>query len=263
MAPAPPKFLGVQGIDNDYSFVVNTGANFTKIENMGIITEQMAQKVLGVQGIDNDFSFVRNGVSNFIGVKELGIITETMANKVLTMTRGMLESSLMAYGLSPEEVDSTWSRTVQLQGAIREGMEYYQEKAPGQLEDNHLRVVKDQEMGQFGPDSNLYRCGLFKRVLQAPRIQAERQAKSRERDLDSRLTELRQSAPSLSVALNGVDQANRGFFIGSKRYDSAMESLRNLFHDRNGLLENADPQQLEEYARRVISWRGLLWRSSV
>jgi hypothetical protein len=210
----PPKFLGVQGIDNDYSFVVNTGANFIKIENMGIITEQMAQKVM-------------------------------------TLTPALLETALSPYGLSQEEINAAWERTHQLQGQIQAGIEFYKNQPAGAVLKGHLRVVKEAELGDFGLGSPLYDMGIFNRAMLAPGTNNLLAQEAKEKALDENMQALRDSTPDLERALNAVTDANRGFFIGSKAYDNAMKGVRDVVRARNEATEQADPQKLETYAEQL------------
>ncbi len=217
----PPKFLGVQGIDNDYSFCLYEGHNMVFLDNLSIIPEKTAQKIM-------------------------------------SLTPALLEVTLSPYGLSKEEIDAAWNRTHRLQERITSDAEYFLDKPADYVEKGHIRVVKEDDLKAFGPTSMLYEKGLFDRAQLAPIKCVEREVASQEKQLDQRYISLRESAPDIERILNGVEDANRGLFIGSSAYRNALNSIREIAAARKGALEGADPQKLTEYNQRLEDGKQLI-----
>lgn len=119
--------------------------------NMFMNFDPNTKKLVGIKGIDNDMSFGLQNPAQYaygniwIKPSAMGVIGENTATAILGMTQEMLSFTLSGYGLSNEEISAAWVRTEALQQAIREGMEYYANRNPGELDREHLRVVPQEQ----------------------------------------------------------------------------------------------------------------------
>ena len=76
-------------------------------------------KCVGVQGIDNDFSFCANAHGkNLADIMNMKIIREDTAKALFTMNPGMLRTVLGGYDLSGEEIDAALKRVGELKQAV-------------------------------------------------------------------------------------------------------------------------------------------------
>jgi hypothetical protein len=215
-------------------------------------------KFIGVQGIDNDFSFIPHDGGYVLDPSKIGIITEHMAQKVMTLTPALLETVLSPYGLSKEEIDAAWERTHQLQGQIQAGREYFKDKAAGLVEEGHLRVVKEEELGDFGLGSPLYTMGIFAKAVGAPVVNNLQAQAAKETALDDYLHQIKEGVGDMEKALNLVVDANRGFFIGSKAYDNALKSVREVVQARNAAVDEIDPEKMDDYVKQLEESKSLI-----
>ncbi|MBR6381048.1 MAG: hypothetical protein IKS07_05165, partial [Lachnospiraceae bacterium] len=79
-------------------------------------------KFTGVQGIDNDFSFCAYADGKFMsGIKEMKIIREETAEKLFNLKPEMLRAVLRGYDLSDEEIEGAQRRVDQLKKAVESG----------------------------------------------------------------------------------------------------------------------------------------------
>lgn len=79
-------------------------------------------KCVGVQGIDNDFSFCANANGKSLAdVMNMKIIRADMAKALFTMNPGMLRTVLGGYDLSGEEIDAALKRVGELKQAVEKG----------------------------------------------------------------------------------------------------------------------------------------------
>ena len=113
-------------------------------------------KLKKITCIDNDMSFGMN-IDNkdsgnmFVQPKDMGAIGKDIADKILLMDQATLANMLRGFGLSQEEIDAAWTRTVNLQEAIKEGLTYYKENKieEGKLEHGHLRVIAEKDWEKY------------------------------------------------------------------------------------------------------------------
>ena len=102
--------------------------------NMFYQFDPVTNKLIGIQGIDNDSSFlrgddnIRENVNNLTALNFMKVIDEEMALQVLALDKDVLKATLLGYGLSKEEIDSAWNRTNKLQEAIKRGIRFESEK---------------------------------------------------------------------------------------------------------------------------------------
>lgn len=108
-----------------------------------------------IQGIDNDCSFgtITTGMQRLPNAERMGVISESTARTVSLLNKDLLKTALRNYHLSDAEIDAAWNRTRQIQEAIREGNEFYRDKAPGELTFGHLRTVKDSDWKDLSMDN--------------------------------------------------------------------------------------------------------------
>lgn len=91
---------------------------FYKMDN----SDPQRPKCVGVQGIDNDFSFCANANGKSLAdVMNMKIIREDMAKALFTMNPGMLRTVLGGYDLSGEEIDAALKRVGELKQAVDNG----------------------------------------------------------------------------------------------------------------------------------------------
>ncbi len=219
--------------------------------NMFYKVEGNPPRFTGVQGIDNDYSFIVNPTNNFVALKSLGMITDKTADKIMALTPALLETTLSAYGLSKEEMDAAWTRTHQLQNRIQEDRDYFRDKPVGYVEEGHIRIMTEEQIAQIPPSSPIYQMGLFKRVLDAPKVNTDYAAKAADSRLDDRIKQLQENAQAMTRALNAVEDANRGFFIGSSSYRNALKGVREMVSARNQYVKNVTQEGLQEYAQKL------------
>ncbi len=98
--------------------------------NMFYQFDPVTHKFIGVQGIDNDASFlrgddnIRENVNELTALNFMKVIDEEMATRVLALEEETLKATLLGYGLNKEEIDSAWNRTSKLQEAIKKGITF-------------------------------------------------------------------------------------------------------------------------------------------
>ena len=108
--PVHPRLTGIQGIDNDASFTTHTElGSFAQMPTPSFMQAIRSQTAAVVEGLDRD----------------------------------MLKTMLRNYCLTEAQLDAVWTRTQQLQEAIRDGREFFRDKPEGEFDGKHLRVMDD------------------------------------------------------------------------------------------------------------------------
>ena len=99
-------------------------------QNMLYDFDPKTHKLKGVQGIDNDASFIKNKVElngkigQFTCLNQLKVIDEEMALKVLALDDASFKATLLGYGLDNKAIDAAWERTNVLKEAIKANLVY-------------------------------------------------------------------------------------------------------------------------------------------
>lgn len=114
-------------------------------------------KLVSIKGIENQFSFgtkVPNedeGIEevNWVKPKQMGVIGEKVANAITLLTKEALELGLRGYGLSQEQIDAAWERTVIMQKVIENGLNHYKNVEDGKLDRGYLRVVPNDQWNKY------------------------------------------------------------------------------------------------------------------
>lgn len=125
--PENPKFIGVQGIDNDVSF--------------GTFVE------------DNEFD-PRRPITQ---LENLGIISQSTYESLMEMSTDSLRACLKARQMGKDEIEAACSRLEKLKNKVLEDKEYFDNKgAEGALlEEGKIRIVSDEQFAQLTIDDVL------------------------------------------------------------------------------------------------------------
>ncbi len=108
--PQHPRVVGIQGIDNDASFTTYTKpADFARMPAPSHMQAIRSQTAAVVEGLDRD----------------------------------ILKTMLRNYNLTEAQLDAVWTRTQNLQNAIRDGREFYRDEPEDVFKVDHLRVMDD------------------------------------------------------------------------------------------------------------------------
>ena len=104
-------------------------------------------RLAGIQGIDNDASFTNycgpDGIKFLPAPTKMVAIRSQTAALVEGLDRDMLKTMLRNYNLTETQLDAVWTRTQNLQNAIRDGREFFRDKPENELSSEHLRVIDD------------------------------------------------------------------------------------------------------------------------
>ena len=115
-------------------------------------------KLVSIKGIDNDMSFglaspgTNRGIKNLPAISDMRVISKDMADKILLMDPEVLKASLKGYDLGKSEIDAAVERLNLLKDAIEAGKNHYKDKPEGELEDGFIRVVDENNWGQYKLD---------------------------------------------------------------------------------------------------------------
>ena len=104
-------------------------------------------RVVGIQGIDNDASFTTYtkpaDFARMPAPTHMQAIRSQTAAVVEGLDRDILKTMLRNYNLTEAQLDAVWTRTQNLQNAIRDGREFYRDKPEDVFKADHLRVMDD------------------------------------------------------------------------------------------------------------------------
>lgn len=128
--PKNPKFLGVQGIDNDMAFPA--------------IVPGLDDKPLGSTGFK---------------LGEMLVISEKMANAVMSLDENVLKTGLRNFELSDMEIDAAWKRVQLVQKQIAEGREYFKNMDPTATEVGKLHVISDEDWNKLSLKQLVHKSG--------------------------------------------------------------------------------------------------------
>ena len=123
--PANPKFVGVQGIDNNASF--------------GLLTQ------------DQEF----NGKENVTQLENLSVMSQSIFDAIVHMDMEVFQLALETKMLSDAEVKAACTRMQQLKDKVLEDAEYFKGKEPGVLESGRIRVIPDDQFATLTIDDIL------------------------------------------------------------------------------------------------------------
>ncbi|MDO4731924.1 MAG: hypothetical protein Q4B50_00205 [Bacillota bacterium] len=219
-------------------------------------------KLIGVQGIDNDCSFGKvpisenHGQMQFLGTKDILVISESMAKKVLQLNEDNLDSVLDAFPFSDDEMNAAMGRIEKLQAAIKEGQEYYNQNPEAKLTQGKLKIVKDDEWQNYKLEDlasqkteEYTSTNYFTTIKNLPnsvsaninkqRTRKEQKEKFPElfpkkstKEAKGELLEelnapgIKNTERKLNTLEKQMEEANKGFFIGSKEFDNMMAAFR-------------------------------------
>ncbi len=123
--------------------------------------ETGAVKLVGIQGIDNDASFG----SKYSGkdetmlqarpLKGYRVIPKSTAEKILKINQESFRAMLAGYDLSSEEIDKAVARLNDVKEAIIDGKKASADAAKGELLNNKIKVVDDEELENLSFTSSL------------------------------------------------------------------------------------------------------------
>ena len=127
--------------------------------NMMYVMDPKKEKFIGVIGIDNDFSFgtrpdgdaiLRKNAYSNVELDQIQFVTEELNKRLLLITPDMLRFSLQACGLTQKEIDAAVNRLENIQRkldpirAVEDKRENAQNSQKGTL-----RVYNDEELGNI------------------------------------------------------------------------------------------------------------------
>lgn len=112
----------------------------------------------GVQGIDNDLSFMACSAEKGITAtqmlaEELQTMPQSLAERVLLLDPGFLKCSLREFRLPEDQLDRAAERLGVVQERIRSGLEYFKDKEPGATSDDHIHVLPDDDYGKLSKET--------------------------------------------------------------------------------------------------------------
>lgn len=203
-------------------------------------TDSKHPRLIGVQGIDNDCSFgtIERGYKYLSQVENMAAVREDTAKTVLSLNEDMLKTMLRSYNFSDKELQAAWNRTRKLQDAIKEGAEFYRDKAPDVLEKGHVRILKEDEWDTFGIDklaqvgNDLSTSSYFDWAKDV-QINSIKSYYDRERKVS--LHACRESVNEVYGHKTGIGQMiqrlkreNRRLLGGSEQYNNIIEKTANL-----------------------------------
>ncbi len=212
-------------------------------------------KIIGVQGIDNDMSFCTDqSTTNFpVKLEEMGFITESTARTIMTMTPEMLRPILQGYGLSKEDVDGACERLTNLQQSIVEGKMYYADKDIDTFEEGHLKVVKDEDLPKISLFGSLSEIGRnhFNRMTSVMGAAARHITNSENEAYKSSFKALKDNWRGMTELQAQMQEANRGKFIGSSEYRTALSGVNQMMANRNHYIETGNKELAGKYLRTL------------
>ncbi len=213
-------------------------------------------KIVGLQGIDNDLSFCTTltgkAVSAGIDINQMGFIPESTAKTILSMSPEILKTVIKGYDIGQDEINAACNRLTQLQEAIVEGKMYY---AANDLDidtfhKGHLKVVPDAEVSKislYGSLSTLGNSSHFARAANTFDSVAYQTQAHAQKDFWDGFNALRDNTMDMKGTFLDIQEADKGFFIGSSSYRSAAYEMRTLMTNRTQYLNSGDRSYLEEY----------------
>ena len=206
-------------------------------------SDPLRPKCVGVQGIDNDFSFCAhaNGKS-MADIMNMKIIRKETAEALFSLKPEMLKTVLGGYDLSQEETFAALKRIGELKQAVENGT---------------LRMVTDEQIKNMNYQTELLAGGnnYFDQLIRVP-FTARRQAfVSDGATMDKAYQGLNANTTALGRCYDGLVEANRGRFIGSKEYKAVLKGMEDLMAHRNELLQDRDPERVALYEHKLSELR--------
>jgi hypothetical protein len=117
------------------------------VGNLRLNFDESTKKLVSVKGVGNSFTFGTKVPED--APSNLGVIGLKTATNILAMTKDSLTFALKGYGLSPQEMEAAWERTMLLQEEIRKGIEHYTGAKDSSLDKGFLRVVGPEEWKNY------------------------------------------------------------------------------------------------------------------
>lgn len=115
--------------------------------NLRLNFDEETKRLVSVKGVGNSFTFGTKVPED--APSNLGVIGLKTATNILALTKEGLTFALKGYGLSPQEMEAAWERTMLLQEEIRKGIEHYTGAKDSSLDKGFLRVVGPQEWKNY------------------------------------------------------------------------------------------------------------------
>lgn len=110
-------------------------------------------KLTGLTLIDNDNSFSSGkkpgGQNYMVEPEQMGAVGEDFYNAMRLMSKAQMTMMLADCELSQQELDWAWERKERLQAKLEADREFYQDKEPGFLDKDHIRIVPQAEWKHY------------------------------------------------------------------------------------------------------------------
>ena len=222
-------------------------------------------RLSGIQGIDNDCSFgtIRRGESKLPLIKNLGVIPESTARTVCCLDENMLKTVLRNYNFSDQELEAVWGRTKDLQDAIKDGYEFFKKNPEEKIQENHLRIVKDEEWASISTEKfdDIFIGSYFGTVHAVPSAAkseyfAKNYLKSANDYRDS-LSEYDKQGSGLRRLHSQLKKEDKWLLTGSRQYKNVMELVSNLENvHRSSMTQKSTEgihQLMEEYDKTITA----------
>lgn len=123
--PGNPKFVGVQGINNEASF--------------------------GIMVKDEDFA----PTNNVTKLEDLGVISESVFKSIMDMDIVTFRLSMKTQDFKEPEVEAACVRLQKLRDKVIADAEFFKDKEPGELEPGKIRIVSDEAFEKLTIDNIL------------------------------------------------------------------------------------------------------------
>ncbi len=178
-------------------------------------------RLTGIQGIDNDASFTAYSGEAQIGKitvpKSMGVIRSQTAAMVEGLDEDMLKTMLRNYHLSTEQIDAAWTRTQNLQKAIREGREFFRDRPENEVKSEHLHVIDDAtfENVPMSSFSKITGISLFKAMRDVTGVTVERYGEDEKERLKQQvyasMSELNKESAKIKSLYQNLKDADSAF----------------------------------------------------
>ena len=244
--PDHPKFIGVQGINNDVSF--------------------------GLHVDDKDIA----STDPLTKLKNLCVISKSVFDAIMDIDEDTLRLSLKRQAFQKPEIDAACIRLQKLKEKVLEDIDYFKDKEPGQLEQGRIRIVSDEEFNKLTIDKILEvspEAKLFKQVKEqvmngVPFVdnESKRKSESQEKKINEITNGTEKKPIKLDVSevnlssknyyakiqrdlatclleANNADSVLRG---SSKEYKAVQKALKDSIELLGKIDDNPKPEVIEQ-----------------
>ena len=189
----------------------------------------------GVQGIDNDMSFMGCKPDRLTTVyadttRNLNHMPQSLADKVMQLKPEALKSALRAFRLPEQQIERAAERLTDVQNQITSGREYFRDKELDAVSEDHIHVVPDEDYAKLSPQTQLADAVR----TEVPKLS---QMSLLEHDRVKVRNNFRKDEQTLLSLYQRADESDKAVWFGSKEFENMKKALRTYGQQYSAMLE--------------------------